>query len=203
MQSDSVVRYVRRVLPEPFTSPFSTSAAIGPGWARTASVVVVVGNPKPASRTRVVGEQVAQHVASLTSAPDHVLVLELADVGSRLLDWGDRSVEELKAIAAGAQALVVATPTYKASFTGLLKLFLDRFDRDELAGQPAIAVMTGASPEHSLAVETQLRPVLTEIGASIPTRGLYVWGADLDDPAPAVAEWYAGVHRSLERIVWQ
>lgn len=191
------------MLPEPFTSPFSTSAAIGPGWARTASVVVVVGNPKPASRTRVVGEQVAQHVAALTSAPDHVLVLELADVGAKLLDWGDPGVEELKAIAAGAQALVVASPTYKASFTGLLKLFLDRFDRDELAGQPAIAVMTGSSPEHSLAVETQLRPVLTEIGASLPTRGLYVSGADLDDPAAAVTRWHTTAQGSLERILWQ
>lgn len=202
MQSESFVRYRRRVLPEPFTSPFSTSAAIGPGWARTASVVVVVGNPKPASRTRVVGEHVAQQLATLTSAPEHVLVLELADVGARLLDWGDQSVEELKAIAAGAQALVVATPTYKATFTGLLKLFLDRFGHDELAGQPTVAVMTGAGPEHSLAVETQLRPVLTEIGASLPTRGLYVWGTDLDDPTAAVSEWYAGAQRSLERIVW-
>lgn len=203
MQSRAIVGYVRPLLPEPFTSPFSTSAAIGPGWARTASVVVVVGNPAPSSRTRIVGEQVAQHVAALTSAPDHVLVLELAEVGPRLLDWGDQGVEELKAIAAGAQALVVASPTYKASFTGLLKLFLDRFGRDELAGQPAIAVMTGATPEHALCVETQLRPVLTEIGSSLPTRGLYVHGPDLDDPAAAVAEWYATAQRNLERMVWQ
>ncbi|MFN8052100.1 MAG: NAD(P)H-dependent oxidoreductase [Acidimicrobiales bacterium] len=182
---------------------FSTSSAIGPGRVPSASAVVVVGNPEPASRTRAVGELVARHVASLTSAPDDVLVIELADVGARLLDWRDRSVDELKAIVAGSQALVVATPTYKASFTGLLKLFIDRFDRHELDGLPTVAVMTGATPLHALAVDTQLRPVLTEIGASQPARGLFLCGPEIDEPHAAVADWWNGARIPLERMIWR
>jgi FMN reductase len=70
--------------------------------------------------------------------------------------------------------VVFASPVYKASFTGLLKAFLDQFNRDELAALATVPLMVGASPAHSLAVESQLRPVLVEIGACCPTRGLYV-----------------------------
>ena len=56
-------------------------------------------------------------------------------------------------------ALVVATPTYKASFTGLLKIFLDQIDAGELAGIPTVALMTGGSDAHALAVLTRVAPV--------------------------------------------
>lgn len=184
-------------------SPFSTSATSSHVPSRRASVVVVVGNPQPSSRTRTVAERVARRIAEHTSAPDDILVIELADVGPALLQWGDPSVAQLKALACDAQAVVFASPTYKASFTGLLKLFLDQFDRDELAGVTTVPVMTGGSADHSLVVDGQLRPVLVEIGASLPTRGVYVWGHDLDEPDAAVDEWFAGARRALGRILWQ
>lgn len=184
-------------------SPFSTSSSGAPGRGPAAASVVVVGNPQRGSRTRAVGELVGRRLAALTSAPDDVLVIELADVGPHLLDWQSANVAQLKQIVLDAQTLVVASPTYLASYTGLTKLFVDRFERDELAGVTTVAVMTGGAAVHSLAVETDLKPVLTEIGASLPTRGLFVWGADLDDPGPAVADWYQGARRPLERIMWR
>ena len=63
-------------------------------------------------------------------------------------------------------------PTYKATYTGLLKLFLDRFATDGLRGV-AVPLMLGAGPAHALAPELTLRPVLTEIGGTT-VRGLYV-----------------------------
>ena len=48
--------------------------------------------------------------------------------------------------------------------------------------------MLGGSPAHSLAPELTLRPVLTEIGGTVPGRGLYVIDSAYDDPA-AYAEW--------------
>ena len=151
----------------------------------------------------MVADLVGRQLATLTSAPDDVLVIDLADLGGQLLEWGNTNVKQLKAIVLGAQALVAASPTYKASYTGLLKTFLDQFERDELEGLTTIAVMTGASPAHSLVVETQLKPVLVEIGASLPTRGVYLAGSQIDDPGPHLAEWYTMARRPLERIVWQ
>ena len=157
------------------------------------SVIVVVGNPKPASRTAVLGELVASRLHGLAPEGERgeIVLIDLAGHGPELLGWGDPTVAELKAIVLGARALVVASPTYKAAYTGLLKLFLDQFGADELGGMPTVAVMTGGSEAHRLAVDVHLAPVLLEIGASLPARGLYVCGVDVDDPASAVDVWFA------------
>ena len=96
----------------------------------------------------------------------------------------------------GSDLLVVASPTYKGSYTGLLKLFLDLFGADELAGVTAVPVMLGGDLRHSLAVEHALKPVLVEIGASCPTRGLFLVDSAYDDPAVLDA-WAALAERQV------
>ena len=85
--------------------------------------------------------------------------------------------------------MVVASPTYKASYTGLLKSFLDWFGTTSLEGVTVVPVMTGAGAHHALAVEVHLRPVLVELGATLPTRGLYVTEAELPDVDDIIARW--------------
>lgn len=142
--------------------------------------VVVVGNPKPASRTRKAAELVAER---LTGAPP-ATVVELAELGPALLGWGDPAVDAAKQAVAGADLVVFASPTYKATYTGLLKLFLDQFAAGELHGTTAIALMLGGSPHHALAGELTLKPVLSEIGCSCPTPALFLldsaWEASPD-----------------------
>ena len=167
------------------------------------SIVTVVGNPKAASRTRDAGEAVAAALRDLVDGPAELRTIDLADHGPSLLGWGSPEVATLKATVLRARALVVASPTYKAAYTGLLKLFLDQFDKDELAGLPTVALMTGGTAGHALAVEVHLRPVLVEIGASLPARGLFLAGPEVDDPAPVVQAWLveaAGpMRRALDR----
>ncbi len=91
--------------------------------SRDSRVAVVVGNPKPQSRTLTAATYVARELAG--REPD--LVVDLAELGARLLDWKDPTVAELVAEVGAADLVVVASPTYKATYTGLLKLFLDRF----------------------------------------------------------------------------
>ncbi|MEO9326092.1 NAD(P)H-dependent oxidoreductase [Nocardioides sp. C4-1] len=151
-------------------------------------VAVVVGNPKPASRTLDAATYVARELTG--AEPD--VVVDLATVGAGLLDPRDPDVGAKVSEVAAADLVVAACPTYKATFTGLLKLFLDRFAPDYGSGLTGLAVplMLGGSPAHSLAPELTLRPVLTEIGAVVPVRGLYVVDAAHDDPA-AYASWLA------------
>jgi FMN reductase len=148
-------------------------------------VAVVVGNPKPASRTLASACRVAR---ALVGEPD--LVVDLAGLGAALLDWSDPTVAGLVDEVGAADLVVVACPTYKGTCTGLLKLFLDRFDSGPDGGLRGIAVplMLGAGPGHALAPELTLRPVLTEIGAIVPVPGLYVLDAAYDDP-DAYAHW--------------
>jgi len=165
-------------------------------------VVAVVGNPKPGSRTRTAAEVVAAELSALVPgiAPP-VQTVDLAEHSPALLQWGSPEVAELKATVLGACALVVASPTYKAAYTGLLKLFLDQFDKDELHGIPTVALMTGGNDGHALAVEVHLRPVLVEIGASLPTRGLFLSGPAVDDPAAAIADWLEQAAPALRRAL--
>lgn len=147
-------------------------------------VAVVVGNPKRDSRTLSSATRLAEE---LTARPPD-LVVDLATLGPALLDWADNTVSELIGQVGTADLVVVASPTYKGTYTGLLKLFLDRFAAGNGLSGLAVPLMLGAAPVHSLAAELTLRPVLTELGATVPGRALYVVDAAYDDPA-AYADW--------------
>jgi FMN reductase len=123
-------------------------------------------------------------------APD--LAVDLVEFGAGLLDWKDANVAQAVADVAAADLLVVASPTYKATYTGLLKLFLDRFGAGSLASVTAVPLMLGGDWRHSLAPEAFLKPVLAELGASSPTRGLFLLDADADTDwaeSEALAGW--------------
>jgi FMN reductase len=162
-------------------------------------IVVVVGNPQRASRTTRAATMVGERLATLIEGVTNVI--EVADLGPALLSWGDPEVSAAKETLLGARGLVVASPTYKASFTGLVKLFLDQFDAGALGGTPTVALMTGGSANHALAVEHHLKPVLAEIGASCPTPGLFLFGEQQDDPTPTLDAWFEGQRAVLSRAL--
>jgi FMN reductase len=159
-------------------------------------VAVVVGNPKPGSRTLAS----ARHVARELTGTEPDLVVDLATVGPALLDWQDAEVSELVAEVGAAELVVVASPTYKAAYTGLLKLFLDRFAAGSGLRGVAIPLMLGAGPAHALAPELTLRPLLTELGGIVPTRALYVLDAQHDQPR-AYADWLAVARPAVSALL--
>ena len=164
-------------------------------------VTVVVGNPKPRSRTRTVAE--ALPPALLAEGSYEVEVLELADIAGELFQWGSEKVTAAKESVAGSDLVIFATPTYKASYTGLLKAFLDQFGSDGLNGVVAIPLFTGGDLTHSLAPQTTLAPLLLELGAAIPGRGLYFVIDNLPDLDAFIAQAaadYSGVFASLTRV---
>jgi FMN reductase len=159
------------------------------------NVTIVVGNPKARSRTYQAANSVAE---KLTDRPAD-LVVDLADLGAALLDWSSIEVADLVDSVVSSSMVIFASPTFKGTYTGLLKLFLDRIGTGSLAGKPAVAFMVGATLRHALAPEVFLRPVLVELGASCPAPGLFVLeseykgSATLDDWAqrarPLLAPW--------------
>ena len=137
--------------------------------ARTA---VVVGNPKPGSRTLAA----ATYVARELTGGDPDLAVDLATLGAALLDWKDPTVAGLVDEVGAADLVVVASPTYKATYTGLRGV--------------AVPLMLGAGPAHALAPELHLRPLLSELGASVPAPALYVLDHQYDQPE-AYDDWLA------------
>jgi FMN reductase len=165
-------------------------------------VGVVVGNPKPRSRTLDVGVAVLRAASEVSGlAGGEELIVDLAGVGPEVLDWSSERVGHLVGAVGGCSLLVVASPTFKASYTGLLKCFLDWFGTAGLRGVVTVPVMVGAGPAHALAVEVHLRPVLVEIGATLPTRGLYVTEADLARLDDVIAGWLEEAAPALRRAL--
>ena len=151
---------------------------------RPSQVAVVVGNPKPRSRTY----QAAHIVAGRLTGTTPELSIDLTDVGAALLDWSDPGVTALVTAVQDSDFLVVASPTYKATYTGLLKLFLDRFAAGSLAGVTAVPVMLGGHWKHALAADMLLKPVLVELGATCPTAGLFLLESEFAD-SPVLDSW--------------
>ena len=137
----------------------------------TLQITIVVGNPKPRSRTLVVAQRLAE---ALFSTCDHRLeIVDLALHSHEVLSWPSDRMAELNAMVAASDVALFASPTYKATYTGLLKAFLDRYSANGLAGVVAIPVMTGADRTHAMGPTVNLAPLLMELGAVVPGRGLY------------------------------
>jgi FMN reductase len=157
------------------------------------TVVVLVGNPKPASRTRTVGEAIAARLA-----PGHATVtVDLAEHAAALFDLSSAAVDAAIEMVRSCRVLVVASPIYKASFPGLLKVFLDRLPHEALVGVSAVPAMVGIARDHALAVDHHLRPVLLALGASCPTSGVFLTESELPDLDQHVATWSARAHPLL------
>jgi len=159
---------------------------VAPGGHRTVvtRVGVVVGNPKPGSRTLAAATALATEI----SGREPTVVVDVVTLGCGLLSPDDADVRDAIDALRSAQLLVVASPTYKGSYTGVLKCFLDQVPVDGLAGAVAVPLMLGAGLGHALAPELLLKPVLVELGATCPTRGCFVLEADHADRG-AYAPW--------------
>jgi len=95
-----------------------------------------------------------------------------------------------------ADLVVVATPIYRATYSGLLKVFFDLLPNAALAGKVAIPIATGGSLGHQLAIDHGLRPLLGSLGAIVVATGVYASQQQLSDGPPE-----ASVIERIERSV--
>ncbi|SDJ19116.1 NADPH-dependent FMN reductase [Nonomuraea jiangxiensis] len=134
-------------------------------------VLLISGSPSATSRTG----RLLDHVAELLDGA--VSLLHLRDLPAEPLLLGRGDHPDLVAAArsvAEADVIVLATPIYKAAYTGLVKAFLDGLPQKAFAGKTVVPIATGGTQGHLLAVDYALRPVLSVLGARHVTRGLFV-----------------------------
>jgi FMN reductase len=176
------------------------TALLGPG-----GLVVVEGNPRRESRTAGVARRVASALEDETAVPARG-ELSLWSVLPLLASEDPADIARVDQLVEGvcsADLLVLATPIYKASYTGLLKLFLDRFPRQGLAGTTVVPVVTAGIAHHLLAAEVHLRPLLVELGADVPTRAFVLAETDFLEVDKAIARWWGSVGVQLRRSLRQ
>lgn len=160
--------------------------------------VTIVGNPRPVSHTLAVASAAAEAVSRAAGLADDATVIDLCRLARKLLlDEPCAAVEDALDQVTGADLVLVASPTIKGSYTGLLKVFLDRLPHRGLDGAVALPLLVMRTPQHAMAVDVYLRPLLVELGASAPTPGLAVLEADFPHLDLIVAPWAARVAAAL------
>ncbi len=158
----------------------------------TLKLSIVVGNPKPRSRTLAVAEALAEKL--FAAAQQDTEVIDLADYRDEVLAWPSEKMDALNARVAQSDVVIFASPTYKATYSGLLKMFLDRYPANGLSGVTAIPLLTGADQTHAMGPTVNLAPLLVELGAVVPGRGFYFVISQmdrLDEIVQAAADQYA------------
>ena len=153
-------------------------------------VLGVCGNPRAGSRTLSVVNTVVQALAASLRGRQ-MTSIDLVELGGDLFTFGATAVTRALEQVMLADVLVVGTPVYKASYTGVLKAFCDHISAGQLAGKLAVPLMLGGSLQHFLALEVHLRPLLVELGATCPTPGLYVVETELEGLDAQVAAYVA------------
>ena len=143
------------------------------------SVLLIAGSPSERSRTAALLEATGQRLQNRGVQVQRLRVRDLNPQALLLADFGHPSVLAAQEQVAQASVLVVATPVYKAAYSGILKVFLDLLPQTALKGKTVLPLATGGSPHHMLALDYALRPVLQSLGAKHILPGIYATDAQV------------------------
>jgi FMN reductase len=143
------------------------------------SVLLIAGSPSERSRTAALLSAAGQRLAFRGAQVETLRVRDLPPQALLLADFGNSAVIRATAQVAEADIVVVATPVYKAAYSGVLKVFLDVLPQTALKGKTVLPLATGGSPHHMLALDYALRPVLQSLGAKHILPGIYATDAQV------------------------
>ena len=121
----------------------------------------------------------AQRLSVRGALVDRIHIRNLSPQALLLADFAHPTVVNALDQVAQARVLVVATPVYKAAYSGVLKVFLDLLPQTALKGKVVLPLATGGSPNHMLALDYALRPVLQSLGAKSILPGIYATDAQV------------------------
>lgn len=136
-------------------------------------ILAVSGSPSHPSRTHGLLEYAAK---ILQPENFHTDIISVRDIPPEVLAYGrydSPDLEEPKALLERANGVIIATPVYKAAYTGVLKAFLDLLPQRALSGKVVLPIATGGTLAHLLSIDYALKPVLSELKARYILGGVY------------------------------
>ena len=150
------------------------------------SIVVVTAGLSQPSSTRLLADRLAASATSrLRSAGEDVSVsvVEVRQLAHDLTDhlltgFPSPRLGEVLGRVGTADGLVVVTPVFSASYSGLFKTFFDVLEDDTLDGTPVLVAATGGTARHSLALDYAVRPLFTYLRASVVPTAVFAASED-------------------------
>jgi FMN reductase len=143
-------------------------------------IVAVSGSPSDTSNTARLAEYVVSTLRERGATATHMRVTELDATALLRANISETSIASAISAVEGAHGVIIATPVFKAAYSGLLKVFLDLLPQYALAGKAVLPLATGGSPAHVLAIDYGLRPVLSSMGARHIVQGFYAIGSQIE-----------------------
>ena len=144
------------------------------------TVLLIAGSPSESSRSAALLDAVSLRLARRGGLKvERLNIRELPAQALLLAEWGDPEIVKALAQVQRARAIVVATPVYKAAYSGVLKVFLDLLPQTALKEKTVLPLATGGSPHHMLALDYALRPVLQSLSARHILPGVYASDAQI------------------------
>jgi FMN reductase len=146
-------------------------------------IVLLSGSPSASSKSVVILEYAIQLLTEqgLTSALLNVRDFPAQDL--ILAKYDSPAFDSAKQLIAECAGLIVATPVYKAAYSGGLKAFLDILPQYAFRGKTLLPIANGGSPGHQLAIDYALKPVLSAMAATDLLQGVYVVDAQFNTDA--------------------
>ena len=172
--------------------------------SRPLRVVAVSGSLTAPSRTTALVEAISEGFGRVLPIESHLIALN--DLGPHLAGALTRkqlppeAEEELQRIE-NADLLVVATPVYRASFTGLFKHLFDFVDQYALVDTPVLLAATGGSERHALIIEHQLRPLFGFFQSLALPVGVYAHDSDFTDYKISNEQLTERIQKAIERAL--
>lgn len=153
-------------------------------------VIGLSGSPNAASRSRTLLELALAALERQGAGASQLIDLAKLPADALLGRRPEAAVGDAVQSVLDAAIVVVSTPIYRATYSGLLKVFFDLLPQDALARKVAIPIATGGGPAHLLAVDHGLRPLLASVGALVVATGIYGTDAQIRGglPEPALIE---------------
>ena len=160
--------------------------------------VLISGSPSTTSKSRTLLEH-AQSV--LAAAGWSTTLVDLATLPADALlgrRRNDAAVTSAVSAISGAQVVVASSPTYRATYSGLLKTFFDLLPQDCLAGKIGVPILTGGGPGHQLALDHTFRPLFASLRATV-VNGVY--GHDAQFTSGVDTQLLESVDAAIEQAI--
>lgn len=138
------------------------------------NVVAIAGSPSHPSRTSAVLKYAESILESEGLKSDLLVVRDLPAEDLLFANFESPALNKAKALVEQASGVIIATPIYKASYTGILKAFLDLLPSGAFSGKVILPIATGGTLGHLLAIDYALKPVIATLGARYVLAGVYL-----------------------------
>jgi FMN reductase len=164
-------------------------------------VVTISGSPSADSRTQALAAQVG---ATLATRGLEVAAINVRDLPAEDLIYArsdSPALREALGLIERARGIVIFTPVYKASYTGVLKAFLDLLPQFGLSGKVVLPLATGGTLAHVLAIDYALRPVLFALGSQHVVNGLFILDTLIERRPSGALQVSPEIHARLEGVV--